>query len=795
MNEVPCVHCHTPFPPTEREREFCCSGCRFVNRLLLGKGLEDFYRFQDGQAGRPVGERPFEEAQTAWLESLIANEEIGDNRQHTLRLRISGVTCVGCVWLIEKLFLDKPGAVRASTFPATAEAEFTWEAGSEALLDLARELPKYGYVLEDPATAGTRRPESAKLLPRLGLCAAFAMNTMAFSLPRYLGMEDDFAYARLFDLIALVSATFALMVGGSYFFVKAAAALRHRSIHIDLPIALGLGLAYLGSLIGYFAGEAQLIYFDFISTFTVLMLGGRYFHLAAAERAQSQLQGQSAIARDVDLADGTRKPTAAILAHDLLKIPPGQALPVAARLRGAGTDFSLAWMTGEPEPKSFQTGAMVPAGAIPLGNSTLEMEASEAYPDSLVARLTHQEARQKAPESVERILKFYLITVIVIGLATGVGWWLAGLAPLLALQRMISVFIISCPCAIGVAIPLVDRRAASALARLGVFVQNPALWSSLIKIRHVIFDKTGTLTLEAPQLIDPESVAHLTPEAQDALAALTAGSLHPLSRTLFQELPGGATVPAEAEAGLGSSVVIAEKRWTLGKPGWRGASDFAPLASGNLSCELACDGELIETFVFRETLRPLARQALARLSKKHDLHILSGDQASRVTELATTLGIPPSQAHGSLSPEEKADLVENLSPSLYLGDGMNDTLAFAAATVSGTPVADRSLLDRRSDFLFTCPGLSFLPALFSIANWRRQTVSLVLAFTILYNIVAVAACVLGHMTPLGAAILMPLSSIFSLLLARRSIKAAPMKPLNSRTPIEHPLQIPKPRQG
>ena len=777
MSEVPCTHCHTPFSPTERESEFCCSGCRFVNQLLLGEGLGDFYKLQAGQAGRPVGERPFEAPQTNWLESLVATGEAEESRQHTLRLRISGVTCVGCVWLIEKLFLEKEGAVRASTFPATAEAEFTWQHGSPALLELARELPKYGYILEDPASSEVRQSESRKLLPRLGLCAAFAMNTMAFSLPRYLGMDDGFEYARIFDLIALLSSTFALLLGGTYFFAKAIAAIRHRSIHIDLPIALGLALAYLGSIIGYISGDTHLLYFDFVSTFTVLMLGGRYLHLAAAERAQSQLQGQSAIATETDLSDGTRKLTKSITTADLLKIPPGQALPVAGKLLSPDGEFSLAWMTGEPEPRTIPHGASIPAGAIPLGSTPIEIEATENYADSLVARLTKQEARNNQAGSVQHILKCYLVTIIIIGLFTGIGWFLAGVAPLVALQRMISVFIISCPCAIGVAIPLVDRRAASALARIGIFIQNPGLWQALGRIRNLVFDKTGTLTLENPELIEPQAIDHLDAPARHALASLTSGSLHPLSRSLFQYLATPHSAPPQVEAGLGVSIILDGKRWTLGKPGWRGREDFQVLDSGNLSCELACDGQPLETFRFRETLRPRALQAMTRLSKSHQLHILSGDQACRVSALAKTLGIPAENAHGAMTPEEKETLVKSLGSTLYLGDGMNDSLAFAAATVSGTPVADRSLLDRRSDFLFTCPGLAFLPSLFSMAKWRRQTVGLILAFTITYNIAAVLACVLGHMTPLAAAILMPLSSIFSLVIARRTIHST-----SSQTP-------------
>ena len=771
MNDKHCIHCHTLFLPTKQEPDFCCGGCRFVNELIVGEGLDDFYRFQDGQAGRPVGDRPFEPARLDWLERLISSNH-EDTSQQTLTLRVNGVTCVGCVWLIERLFTDLDGAVRANVYPATAEAELVWESGSEALMTLAKELPKYGYILEDPAVSKAPDPESRKLIPRLGLSAAFAMNTMAFSLPRYLGMTDSFSYAGLFDLIALISASFALLIGGTYFFTKALASIRHRSIHIDLPIALGLGFAYFGSIVGWLNNEAHLIYFDFVATFTVLMLGGRYLHLTASERAQSQLQGQSAIPDEIKLADGTVKQTNAITQGDILAIQPGQALPVASRLNDAPQEFSLAWMTGEPEPVSFPSGAIVPSGAVPLKSGETLLEATEEFNDSLVSRLTKEESRQTSSRSVQNILKYYLGVIIVIGFGGGLFGILQG-APLLeALQTTISIFVISCPCAIGVAIPLVDRRAASAMTAMGVFIQNPGIWHHLKRLRHIIFDKTGTLTLETPELANPETLERLSEDERNALTDLTSGSFHPLSRSLSQHL-GKKTQDAEitSEAALGNSLEANGRKWTLGKPGWRGRKSFTTERTESLSCELACDGNPIALFEFRESLRPRTRNSLLQLAKTFQLHLLSGDQERRVQEMAANLGIRPENAYGNLSPDEKGELVRDIGPSLFLGDGMNDTLAFSACTISGTPVADRSLLDRRSDFLFTCSGLSFLPKLFSLANWRHHTVALILAFTIIYNISAIVACLTGHMTPLLAAILMPLSSLVSLLIARRPLTA------------------------
>lgn len=764
-----CLHCGTPNPsPAD---QFCCSGCAFVYQTLTSEGLVRFYTLKGKASGIPVKDRPFQPQDLAWLDKATTDET-------SLTVAINGVTCIGCVWLIEKLYLQLPGARHCAIYPDTGQATFQWDEGSAPLRALADDLPRYGYTLSTLDTARSTTNESSRLLARLGITFAFALNAMAFTLPRYLGMDPDFAFAGIFELVTLLSATFALLLGGTYFFTRALAALRQRTLHIDLPISLGLILAFAGSLLGYFMREERLLYFDFVAIFTTLMLEGRYLHLAASEKARSNLTRTSALPEFVTLVDAEEgeKVTRALSAGDRFLLASGQPLPVSSFLENEAASLSLAWINGEPEPREFSPGQRVPSGAVNLSSSPLTVTADEAFADSLVAKLTQPADRNQSSALLQKILKVYLLVVLLIGLAGGLAWLVTTGSLVNALQVTISIFIVSCPCALGVAIPLADRRAATHLQAFGVFVQNPALWSRLIRLRNLVLDKTGTLTLEHPTLSNPELLETLSTHDRSALLQLTAVSLHPLSRTLHQQVathnlggPREPLGPITEQAGQGLSGDSLNHHYTLGKP----PREARPTKEANPAegprTFFCRDGEIIAQFRFRESARPDAAHSLARCDLP--VHILSGDAAPRVRDLATSLALDPAQALGDLSPEDKARALVELNPALFLGDGANDSLAFDTALATGSPVADRSLLDTKADFLFTQPGLSFLPHLLATARWRHRIVRRVLVFAIIYNSVAITLCLGGHMSPLLAAILMPLSSLASLAIASSPLQA------------------------
>lgn len=807
-----CTHCGTPFSAADPQEKFCCRGCEFVHELIQNEGLDRFYDLRSHSTVRPARSVPFEAHDFSWLEAAVSKIEETSTPGEPVEAEFSleGLSCVGCVWLVEKVFLRHTGALEAAAHPATGNLRLRWTSGGSELSAFARELASFGYTLT-PLRAGVSRGEMRQLGVRLGLCGAFAMNAMVFTLPRYVGMPTGFSFASIFQLIAFLSAMLGMLVGGSYFIRRAWNAARSGTLHIDLPIALGLILAFIGSLVGWAMEIEGLLYFDFVAMFVFLMLGGRYLQLSAIEKNRNRLHRHRPIPDTLRSPDRAEAVALADITPGLrFELQPGQSVPVSATLDSPAADFSLEWISGEAEAQTFSAGRPLPAGAIHLGQQPVILTAGETWQDSLLARLTTTHRPAIRVPALERLLKFYLLAVLVIGTAA-FGWWFAQGSTAVALQVMISVFVVSCPCALGVALPLADELSGTMMERSGVFIRESLLWTRLRRVRTLIFDKTGTLTLERPVLANPDSLKGLLPDARLALARLTSGSLHPVSRSLLESLGHEgqrllrehSTLAIEDVPGAGRYLQTDGFTWSLGRPGWRPKGPFTPAASATAhDAELCRDGLPIARFRFEESLRPDAIAALQSLREQNfRLIILSGDRKEKVGDAARLLGIPAADAHASLLPEEKQALVRQFDrqDTLYLGDGANDSLAFNAAWATGTPVVDRSLLESKADFYFLGHGLRFLPQLLALAKRRQRVVRTAFSFALIYNLTAIAAAIAGHMSPLVAAIIMPLSSAISL-----GIVAAGLRDPKNRTqkvalspePSYHPAQgIPLPGRG
>ncbi len=766
-----CVHCATPFSTASCIEKFCCRGCEYVYDLIHHEGLDRFYDLRSNSSIRPVRSVPFEAKDFQWLKDEVAKVEedlpIGEEAQ--AEFSMEGLSCVGCVWLIEKIFQKYDGAIEASAHPATGRLLLKWSAGKTDLCGFASEIAGFGYMLSKQR-GSAQRSETRELGAKLGLCAAFMMNAMVFTLPKYVGMPDDFAFAGIFQLVTFLSATLSMMVGGSYFIKRAWHAVRARTPHIDLPIALGILFAFAGSIIGWVVGSEGLIYFDFVAMFIFLMLGGRYLQLSAIEKNRNRLQRRRPVPDFVKSPDHDAElPLAEICADLRLEIRSGQSVPVASVLETSLAEFSLEWINGEATPLTFRAGRPVPAGAIHLGSSPIIIRASETWDQSLLSRLTESVRSTGRVPGLEKLLKFYLLAIIVCGISSFVFWLpIAGFTH--ALQVMISIFVVSCPCALGVAIPLADELAGSQMERAGVFIRESLLWSRMRRVKTIIFDKTGTLTLERPVLENPDAISQLDFNSQLALARLSNGSLHPVSRSLFESLgKSGMEILQQAPAveiqevpGMGRHFELENETWSLGRPGWK-TGTLDPDAPHD--AELTRNGESVARFHFKESLRPDTIAALSKLREKnYRLIILSGDKSEKVTAVADALGVSREDAHAVLQPDEKENIVRKLDrhDTLYLGDGANDSLAFNAAFVTGTPVVDRSLLEQKSDFFFLSHSLSFLPGMMNLASRRYRTIAIAFSFALIYNATTIAVAWMGFMNPLVAAIIMPLSSVISL---------------------------------
>ena len=773
-----CKHCGTHFKSRHKQDLFCCNGCEYVYHLINHAGLEQFYSLK-GKAIQPIGTRAFQERELAWLKTLIEIEENKGNPASTLRTDLQGISCVGCVWLLEKLFQQNEGAVRIVIQPESATMELTWTTGQFDVLGFAREIQKYGYAVGPFQNRSKQQNHGLAL--RIGLCGAFAMNTMLFTLPFYLGMEASNSYAWLFQLLTFVFASLSAATGGSYFFYRSYQSLRRGIIHIDLPISLGIGFAYVGSIIGWYFKEASLLYFDFVSVFTFLMLSGRWIQEYAVQKNRNYLLKTNPVPESVETVEGTQIGLDHLEPDQDFIVKPGHIVPVASQLISESASVNLEWIDGESEPVLKHRFQDLPSGAINASSDALEVRAHETWESSLMHSLLHTEGSvSEGPSLLSRILKIYLSVVLLLSTIGGLAWYFTTGNLLLSWQVTLSILVVSCPCALGVAAPLADELAAGRLKRLGVFIRNRLLWGKLRRVKHIVFDKTGTLTLEAPDFQNEDILESLTVEQRQVLFQMVKDNLHPRSRSLkhsllsrFHEQVSSQETDLKGmpEEVLGKGLVFLDEEttWKLGRADWAIPADN----SSSTETVFSKDNQLVAKFEFADSVRDDAKEELQRLIQSgYDVELLSGDHPERVAAMLDQLDLPESSGRGHQSPQQKAARLEALrtNGTLMVGDGANDSLAFDAALCCGTPVIEKGILENKSDFYFLGRKLAGIRELLKVGHQHFRAVRDVFLFAVSYNFIAVVICLTGHMNPLLAAVLMPMSSLISLSIVSLRLK-------------------------
>ncbi len=764
-----CGHCGAPLVDKKaRASGFCCLGCAYVHRLILEQGHEAYYRIKDPLIA-PADAGVFEARDYSWLTALQRErEEAAGGDSAEFELAVQGISCAGCVWLIERVSRQERGLLEIQVNASAGSLHARWRRGAFDAGAWAARIGAFGYVA-GPLGDGEEPLESARLARRLGLAAACAMNVMLFTLPAYFGMRPDFEYAGLFRLLALLFATLGVLAGGGYFFSRAFLACRARRPHIDQPIALGILGAYGGSLYGWLSGDGRFLYFDFVATFTCLMLAGRWAQVRAVERNRRRLLRIQPVPRRIRLREGGEVRREELRAGQPIVLAPGQAVPVDARLEEEPAEFSLASICGEAEPRLIPAGGRVPAGAVNLGRSSVRLVTLQAWADSLVAQLLRTAApRREAPGAWERLVSGYVVGILLLSFGSAAAWRLSGHSAGKAGMVGISVLVVSCPCALGLALPLAEEVATAAARSSGVFVRDRTLRRRLGRVRQLVFDKTGTLTLETPVLAHAEDLSRLAGDARAALAALTQGSLHPVGQCLWENLVAqGAVAPAPGpvEEVPGSGVRLGG--WTLGRAGWADSGGTGP------DTVLAQRGEAVARFKFLDSPRSDARRQLGALGRAgYAITILSGDHPDRVAAFADALGLPPSRALGAQSAEDKAEWISAQRPEsiLMLGDGANDGPAFDRALCRGTPIIHRGVLESKADFYYLRQGVQGIGDLLRIARGLRRSERALVVFSVGYNLLASGCAVAGLVNPLVAAILMPASSLASLFIVGAGLR-------------------------
>jgi Cu2+-exporting ATPase len=661
--------------------------------------------------------------------------------------------------------------------PALGTVRLAWQRGTFDPRRWLANVEAFGYQFGPPRKAPTKRSVDIPL--RLGISAALAINVMLFSVSFYFGLSpSDTSLFQLFTTLSALFSTAVVFIGGWPFFTAAVRGLQSRVLHLDLPIALGIVLVYIMSLVqlATTGGRGDLAYFDTLNIFITLMLFGRLLQERLVERNRRYLL-------DDDGAEGlhTRRvadqrletiPVARVRAGDLLLVSPGDLVPVEAEnLSGAGL-ISTDWMTGESASREAHAGQTLPAGAFNAGRVALRVRARTDFQDSPLVALLRQPpspcgARAPHQRLWASVARRWVVTVLFTASAGFLLWLPQGVTT--AVNVAVALLVVTCPCAIGIAIPLAYELSQSRLRRTGFYVRGPDVLDRLVDVRSIVFDKTGTLTLGRLELVQPDALATQPTAVRHVLYNLAARSNHPASRCLARELERhGATYDDAAEVeeipGQGLEWRRFDGTWRLGRPAWAASSrdpTTGAVAPVGGTVALGHDGLLVTSLATREAVRPGARAQLESLARTFDLWLLSGDSAAKVSTMGATLGFAPERVRSQLSPEDKASAVRAIGSgrTLFLGDGVNDALAFEAALVAGTPSVDRPVMPSKSHFFLVGESLQPVTTALSEARRLRSTVRVVIGLSLAYNLLAIIAGLAGRLSPVVAAVGMPASTL------------------------------------
>ncbi len=768
-----CSHCGLP---AAAGRRFCCPGCAAAFATIEGLGLGRYYasRILD-----PAQRPPRPDAEQRW--DLARHVVTLPDGTHELTLAIDGLQCGACVWLIEQVLAREADVTRGRVNMTTRRLRLGWRGSAARAAALVGRIEALGYRLVpfDAAALSQAQDVAGRALLRALAVAGFAAgNVMLISIGIWAGFGDTMGPATL-TLLHWVSALIAMPAiayAGRPFFASAIAALRHGRTNMDVPISLGVVLVTGMSLVATVRGGEH-TYFDSAITLVFFLLIGRVLDHRARGQARATAE-QLLTLRASDVAvlqeDGStqRRAQEAVAPGDLVLVGLGERIGVDGTVTVGESALDASLVTGESLPMQAGPGTAVFAGTVNLG-APITVRATAAGGATLLAECVRLIEAAEARRSrfvvlADRVARRYAPVVHLLALGTFLFWYFGrGVGLEQALFTASAVLIITCPCALALAVPAVQVIVTSRLLRAGVLLKSPTALERLASVDTVVFDKTGTLTEPMPGLVN---AAEIDPGALRLAASLAASSRHPLARALVAVTgPVPAAEPVVEHPGKGISFGTAAGEVRLGSRAFCG--DGAAAESPTPELWLARPGAVPVRFAFDERVRADARKTIDGLRRMGlAVELISGDRRAAVARVAAALGIGAWRAE--CLPVEKVALIERLAEGhrvLMVGDGLNDSPALAAALVSASPASAADLSQTVADVVFQGARLGPVWAVVRAARRARSVMRQNVTLAILYNTVMVPLAVAGWVTPWLAAAAMSGSS---LLVMANSFRAA-----------------------
>lgn len=757
-----CVHCdETASPAIFREDDpghtepFCCVGCLTVFEILKEKGLSSYYDIKKSSAiyrrRSPVETRDESYLYMDGAEFLTEYSYADSSGDRVMEFYLEGIHCLACLWLVEKLPEIVDGVLSSKLDLERSVVTITLGQGG-SFATVASELDKLGYrphpLKKSQDVADLKAREDRKALIRIGVAGAAAGNIMIYSVSLYGGAAGD--YARLFNALTVAFAVPVLTYSAFPFYQNAWSALKNKTLSIDIPISISL---IMGAVMGFYnlLNDVPDNYFDSLTALVFLLSLSRYFLQKIQDRGLSATdlnyfyQNES-----VHLADGRTIHPRFIKEGDVLRIGPKAFIPADGIVIDGHSHINQSLLTGESMPVPVTVGAVVYSGTQNL-EGEIQIGVSATPDESRLGKLLQRvengrNFRSKIVALTNKVSKVFTFTVIVLSvilffvLLSQHGFHRA-------LEGALTLLIVTCPCALALAVPLTFTRAIARAAQNGIIIKSDEAIEKAAGVKDLFIDKTGTITYGKLTVTDLTVLKSGLLPVEDVIVSLEASSRHPVALALltFASGRGGKGRPvSEIKEIIGKGVqgTISGHRYAINRDG------------------IFEDDVLLATYAVRDGIRPDSRGALSQIRDLGvNVTVLSGDRSGVVQAIAAEAGLPASAAKASLTPEEKSELLSGATRSMMVGDGANDAIALSRAQVGVAVLGAMDISLRAADVYLTTPGLVPVEKLLILSRETMRVIRRNLVLSLCYNSLSVVLAFAGVINPLIAAIIMPVSSL------------------------------------
>jgi Cu2+-exporting ATPase len=767
-----------------------------VAQAIVDSGMESYYNYRTETAPQA------REVVPAFLEQLKAydNPVVQQRFVHRqddlseVSLILEGIVCAACVWLNERHLKALPGVINVSINYSNHRALVRWDPDRISLSEILESISRIGYLAHPYDPDRQQRiieKERKQQLRRIGLSGVLGMQVMILAVALYTGewWGMDEAFRSFFRWTSLLITLPVLVFASRIFFTSALRDLKQKRAGMDVPVSLGIGIAFTASLAHTISGQGE-IYFDSVVMFTFFLLSARYFEMTARKRSseatESLVSLQPAVASKLVRVDGRDEehavPVAELQAGDRVRVRPGDTIPADGIIESGASGVDESLITGESMPVTKAAGDDVIGGSI-NSESPLIVRISHVGADTVLAAIQRlldraQSEKPAIARLADRIASRFVVVILSIATMVALYWMLQGADNWLPIT--IATLVVTCPCALSLATPTAITAASGQLAKQGLLPANGHALETLAQVTHFVFDKTGTLTVGNIRLADTRTFSALS--ADDCLqlsAALEAHSEHPIAKSFLHACPH---TPRQAShvsntPGHGICGSIDQQQWFLGKADYidQHCSDTLSVdeSTGQTEVILATGEKIHAIFTFEDEIREDAADLIRQLQHiGKTVLLLTGDNLSTAQRIADATGIR--EVHANLRPEDKLHHIKALQKDGAIvsmtGDGVNDAPVLAAADVSIAMGSGSQLAAASADFILLSNRISTIVTGYQLSVRTLAVIRQNLMWAIGYNILAVPAAAMGYIQPWLAAVGMSASSLVVVLNALRLSK-------------------------